>query len=156
MTLLLLGLLAGCGPTHAAGGSGGRIPRERSGGEHQDHATKTVAPEASSRTSDDKPPPYIAKVVWVSLPTGRSLQIYPTANGRVTTADGAGAEAWREVVRKASDAATKGMRAQFDCHWAFARLAEPDKPSWNLEPWRPVVSAQRMYDTRCNPGGPEV
>lgn len=92
----------------------------------------------------------------MTLPSGRSLQVYPTENGRVTTADGAGDEAWREVLAKAPNAGTKGMRAQFECHWAFARLAAPDKPSWNLEPWRPVVSAQAMYDARCNPGGPEV
>jgi hypothetical protein len=94
--------------------------------------------------------------VWVSLPSGRSLQIYPTPAGRVATADGAEAEAWREVMRMAPNAETPGMRAQFACHWAFARLAEPNKPSWNLEPWRPVVSAQQLYDARCNPGGPEV
>lgn len=110
----------------------------------------------SSSTTNATPPPYIARVVWVSLPSGRSLQVYPTANGRVATADDAGAEAWREVLRKAPDAGSRGMRAQFDCHWAFARLAAPNKPSWNLEPWRPVVSGQQMYDTRCNPGGPEV
>jgi Protein of unknown function (DUF2599). len=95
-------------------------------------------------------------VVWVSLPSGRSLQIYPTTNGRTVTGDSAEAEAWREVLRKSPNAGTRGMRAQFDCHWAFARLAEPNKPSWNLEPWRPVVSAQQMYDARCNPGGHEV
>ena len=37
----------------------------------------------------------------------------------------------------------------------FARIAEPDKPSWNLEPWRPVVTESEMVDSRCNPGGPE-
>jgi hypothetical protein len=47
------------------------------------------------------------------------------------------------------------MRAQFDCHWRFARIVEPDKPSWNLEPWRPVVTESEMVDARCNPGGPE-
>lgn len=92
----------------------------------------------------------------MSLPSGRSLQVYPTPSGRVTTADGAEDEAWSEVVRKAPGAEMRSMRAQFDRHWAFARLAEPHKPSWNLEPWRPVVSAQQMYDARCNPGGPEV
>ena len=95
-------------------------------------------------------------MAWVRLPSGRSLQIYPTRNGRTVTGDAAEGEAWREVLRKAPDAGSRGMRAQFDCHWTFARLAEPDKTSWNLEPWRPVVSGQQMYDARCNPGGPEV
>lgn len=101
------------------------------------------------------PPPYIDHVTWSSLPSGRSLQVYPTVNGRVADTDGAEAEAWREILRQAPDAGSAGMRAQFDCHWAFARLAEPNKPSWNLEPWRPVVTAQQMYDARCNPGGHE-
>lgn len=149
MTILLLGVAAGCGSSAPS--------QQHSGGTPRGPAKTTVAPKPSrSSTTNATPPPYIARVVWVSLPSGRSLQVYPTANGRVATADDAGAEAWREVVRKAPDAATKGMRAQFDCHWAFARLADPHKRSWNLEPWRPVVSGQRMYDTRCNPGGPEV
>ena len=139
MALLLLAGVAACGSsTHA-------VPR----------SAETTGSQSGSAISNT-PPPYIAKAVWVTLSSGRSLQVYPTSSGRVATADGAEQEAWHEVLRAAPDAATPGMRAQFDCHWAFARLAEPNKPSWNLEPWRPVVSAQRMYDTRCNPGGPEV
>ncbi|MDQ2852063.1 MAG: DUF2599 domain-containing protein [Actinomycetota bacterium] len=79
----------------------------------------------------------------------------PTATGRSTRIGGAMARAWRQVVQRAPAANTPTMKAQFDCHWELARLAAPNKPSWNLETWRPVVSAQRMFDTRCNPGGPE-
>ena len=46
-----------------------------------------------------------------------------------------------------------GMRAQFDCHWRFARFAEPGKVSWNLEPWRPGVDDDAMLASACNPGG---
>ncbi|WP_425270185.1 DUF2599 domain-containing protein [Flexivirga meconopsidis] len=116
---------------------------------------------AAARSSDasdvtSAPPPYIAKVVWVELRSGRSLQVYPTASGRRATDPGAESDAWAEVVRRAPDAESPGMRAQFDCHWQLARLADPTKASWNLEPWRPVVSGKVLYDTRCNPGGPEV
>ena len=48
-----------------------------------------------------------------------------------------------------------GMRDQFMCHWQFAEIAEPGKTSWNLEPWRPVVSTTKMIDAGCNPGGTE-
>ena len=70
--------------------------------------------------------------------------------------DGAGADiAWAEVVALAPDAQTAGMRMQFDCHW-YGRVFIPDKPSWNLEPWRPQVDEGLMAASRCNPGGPEV
>ena len=101
-------------------------------------------------------PPFIARVVWVDTPSGRSLQVYPTASGRRAQGDGDAAEAWREVLAADPAAGTPGMQAQFDCHWTFARLVAPDKPSWNLEPWRPVVDRQQMIAARCNPGGPEI
>ncbi|WP_212755257.1 DUF2599 domain-containing protein [Flexivirga aerilata] len=115
------------------------------------------SPAGTGSAPEDAPPPYIGKVVWVSLPSGRSLQVHPTPSGRRATS-GAAAEdaAWAEVVRMAPDAETPGMRAQFDCHWELARVAEPAKTSWNLEPWRPVVPGRTLYETRCNPGGPEV
>lgn len=101
-------------------------------------------------------PPFIDRVVWVETPSGRSLQVYPTSSGRRAQGDGDAAEAWREVLADDPTANTPGMQAQFDCHWTFARLVEPDKPSWNLEPWRPVVDQQQMIAARCNPGGPEI
>ena len=85
---------------------------------------------------------------------GRSLRIYPTPAGRVAALSGS-TEAWHEVLRYVADAGTPGMEAQFDCHWTFARIVEPDKSSWNLEPWRPVVSQDEMRRSRCNPGGAE-
>ncbi|MFT3901081.1 MAG: DUF2599 domain-containing protein [Gordonia sp. (in: high G+C Gram-positive bacteria)] len=103
------------------------------------------------------PPPYIDHTEWVETAVGPSLQVYPTPNGRrVTTADAQG-KAWREVVKRSSgygqySARTPGMRAQFDCHWIWARAVQPDKSSWNLEPTRPVVSEDQMVATRCNPG----
>ncbi len=86
---------------------------------------------------------------------GRSLHIVPTASGRSAQGAADDDEAWSEVVGLAPDADQPGMRAQFDCHWTYARLVQPDKPSWNIEPWRPVVSESQMVDARCNPGGPE-
>lgn len=100
-------------------------------------------------------PPFVDHVEWVNLAQGRSLQIYPTLAGRRTAEEAGDAIAWREVLAAAPDADTPGMRAQFDCHWTFARAVDPDKPSWNIEPWRPVVTDDQMIATRCNPGGPE-
>ena len=86
---------------------------------------------------------------------GRSLHVVPTAAGRAASGPSDEARAWGEVLRIAPDADQPGMQAQFDCHWVYARLVQPDKPSWSLEPWRPVVTDQQMVDARCNPGGPE-
>lgn len=103
----------------------------------------------------DAPPPYIASATWVQGQHGRSLHVVPTAAGRDVHGGDSDEVAWHEVVRFAPDAASPGMKAQFLCHWTYARLVEPNKPSWNLEPWRPVVSDKVMSQTRCNPGGPE-
>ncbi|WP_345312789.1 DUF2599 domain-containing protein [Gordonia alkaliphila] len=97
-------------------------------------------------------PPYVAGASWVQTAVGPSLQIVPTPSGRKVSGERAADVAWREVLALAPDGDTPGMRAQFDCHWTFARLVDPDKPSWNLEPDRPVVSADQMVSSRCNPG----
>ncbi|GAA1479601.1 DUF2599 domain-containing protein [Gordonia sinesedis] len=101
------------------------------------------------------PAPYIDHTEWAETAVGPSLQVYPTMSGRRTIATAARADAWAEVVRMTPAADTPGMAAQFFCHWDFARAIAPDKPSWNLEPQRPVVTDQEMIATRCNPGGPE-
>ncbi|MFT4202042.1 DUF2599 domain-containing protein [Gordonia sp. (in: high G+C Gram-positive bacteria)] len=127
-----------------------------------------TAPPLSSAVADETsevptvsvvylPPPYIDHTEWVETAVGPSLQVYPTANGRRVTAPDAQGKAWREVVAKSNrygqySARTPGMRAQFDCHWTWARAVQPDKASWNLEPARPVVTEDQMIATRCNPG----
>lgn len=113
-----------------------------------------VTQTAPSPPTSGAPPPYIARVAWVSDTRGRILRVYPTPAGRVAALAGA-TEAWAEVLRYAADAGSPGMAAQFDCHWTFARIVEPDKSSWNLEPWRPVVSPAELQRSRCNPGGAE-
>ncbi len=113
----------------------------------------TIAPSPSATPT--AVPPFVARVQWVKGSGGRSLHIVPTVSGRAAQGSADDDEAWSEVLRLAPDADQPGMRAQFDCHWTFARLVQPDKPSWNIEPWRPVVSESQMVDARCNPGGPE-
>jgi hypothetical protein len=105
-------------------------------------------------------PPYIDHVQWTQYGRLTSLRVYPSYSGRLASrqpgAAGAPAdEAWSEVLAMAPNADTPGMRAQFDCHWQLAELAQPGKSSWNLEPWRPVVSDSEMVASGCNPGGPE-
>ncbi|WP_342774305.1 DUF2599 domain-containing protein [Gordonia oryzae] len=114
-----------------------------------------IEPTASPTTDPVNLPPYIDHVQWVQTQVGPSLQIHPTSSGRKTTSDNGADVAWAEVLALAPNADTAGMRAQFDCHWTYARIVAPDKPSWNIEPDRPVVSQQEMINSMCNPGGPE-
>jgi hypothetical protein len=105
--------------------------------------------------SDTAPaPPYIDHTEWVHWADLSSLRVYPTSAGREATKDFVGPdEAWAEVLALAPDADLPGMRAQFACHWNFAESVQPGKTSWNLEPFRPVVSDADMVAAHCNPGG---
>lgn len=118
---------------------------------------------ASSAVADPVPdltpsPPYIDHAQWAGSGSRTSLRIFPTASGR-TAAGQLGKtpeqidEAWSEILALAPDADTPGMRSQFVCHWRLAEFAQPGKPSWNLEPWRPVVDDNTMLLDGCNPGG---
>lgn len=97
----------------------------------------------------------IDHVTWTTNSAGRQLRVYPTTAGRQDTFPAARDRAWHEVVADAPTADTPGMRDQFYCHWDWARLVAPDKPSWDLEPWRPDVGYQATVAALCNPGGPE-
>ncbi len=115
-----------------------------------------VAPVASA---DPVPgPPYVDHVQWAKWGDMSTLRVYPTQSGRrasLVATTSAADEAWAEVLTLSPDADTPGMRDQFMCHWELAELAEPGKVSWNLEPWRNVVSDEEMVATHCNPGGTE-
>ncbi len=99
--------------------------------------------------------PFIGRVEWTTTEQGPSLQVFPTESGRYTLGDAELDTAWSEVVALDPTADSPGMRDQFACHWRFARIVEPEKTSWNLEPGRPVVTESAMIASRCNPGGAE-
>ncbi|PTM89407.1 uncharacterized protein DUF2599 [Dietzia psychralcaliphila] len=102
------------------------------------------------------PVPLIVSATWADSDFGVTLKVAPTPAGREAWGALDADAAWQEVLQLAPDADTPGMREQFDCHWTWARILEPDKPTWNLEPWRPVVADEQMLAEGCNPGGPEV
>lgn len=115
---------------------------------------------AGTATADTVPgPPYVAAAEWAKWGDLSSLRVYPTDAARAaSTQAGTTAqadEAWAEVLTLSPDADIPGMREQFMCHWSYAELAQPGKTSWNLEPWRPEVSADEMLAAHCNPGGTE-
>ena len=114
-----------------------------------------AAPAAAAPTPA---PPFIDHVKWVDWGDLKSLRVYPTPAGRAAAAQllkppGEIDEAWGEVLALAPDADLPGMRDQFVCHFRFAEYGRPGKPSWNLEPFRPVVDDQTMTQAGCNPGG---
>ncbi|ANI37905.1 DUF2599 domain-containing protein [Mycolicibacterium vaccae] len=121
-------------------------------------AAVALAPAATA-TPAPAPPPYVDHVEWAKWGDLSSLRVYPTLSARRISGH-AGTQAlaesaWAEVLALSPDAAIPGMREQFLCHWNFAEFVQPGKTSWNLEPWRPEVSADEMMATRCNPGGTE-
>jgi uncharacterized protein DUF2599 len=120
-------------------------------------AALCLAGTASADPSLD--PPFIARAEWAKWGDLSSLRVYPTESGRAAAAQlGTTAqadEAWTEVLALSPDAAIPGMREQFMCHWQYAEFAQPGKTSWNLEPWRPQVTADQMVAAGCNPGGTE-
>ena len=167
-------LLAGCAP-----GGDGRPPADEASDMPAAGTSDAASPASTTRRSplapvvpvappetggaggavpdpSSLPAPYIASATWSSSPYGRTLMIGPTDSGRRTAGLRDADRAWQEVLRLAPDADSPGMRAQFVCHWDFARTLEPDKPTWNIEPWRPVVDELGMLTAGCNPGGPEV
>ena len=142
-------MVAGCGDAPDGSSVAGESSAVEATPPRSSAPTRSSAVETTPPTL---PPPYIEGVDWVDTEVGPSLQIRPTDNGRRVSGDGVDDEAWAEVLALEPDADTPGMRAQFDCHFTFARIVEPDKPSWNLEPDRPVVSEAEMIAARCNPG----
>lgn len=131
-----------------------------------DGSTTTTAPTTSAQTNTATTaaatpltpvylPPFIDHVAWTQTEQGPSLQVFPTESGRNTQGTSDLDASWAEVVALDPTADTPGMRDQYACHWRLARIVDPDKTSWNLEPWRPVVTESEMISTRCNPGGAE-
>ncbi|NED99487.1 DUF2599 domain-containing protein [Phytoactinopolyspora halotolerans] len=105
----------------------------------------------SGQTADAAAGTYIERVSWIPDPAGERLAVYPTDHGRYEAPAAQWPEAWDEVVRMEPGADYPHMRDQFRCHVEFARIAEPDKPSWNLELYRPDVGYLGTVLASCNP-----
>lgn len=159
----IVALLLCAGPTLAGCGSDTPAPITTT-----TSAPATVAPSTPAPTSTGATPalpvptvdpyagqPLIERVEWTEGQDGSRLLVFPTRAGRDTTFPGAESRAWAEILAYSPAADTPGMYDQFVCHWHWARLVQPDKPSWNLEPWRPDVGYEGTVAASCNPGGPE-
>lgn len=105
-------------------------------------------------------PQYIDHTVWEYHGDRATLRIFPTAWGWGSAgmfSNGAQVyDAWAELLAHAPDANTLTMQHQFFCHWQQNAFTNPGKVgTWNLEPWRPVVSNTMLFNAGCNPGGPD-
>ncbi|WP_067676871.1 DUF2599 domain-containing protein [Nocardia miyunensis] len=119
-------------------------------------ASASTVTQAVVPSTDPYPnTPLIDHTQWTDDSDGRRLHVYPTPAGRDDWFPAALDRAWGEVLKDAPEANTPGMYDQFECHWQWARLVSPNKPSWNLEPWRPAVGYDATVQALCNPGGPD-
>ncbi len=121
-------------------------------------APASAEPGSAGSSALSNPSPFVEHTQWVRWNQLPSLRVYPTASGRAAARQLGSAgpeadEAWAELLAQAPDAGTPGMREQFLCHWELAEVLQPGKPSWNLEPWRPLVDDTTMVSSGCNPGG---
>ncbi|MET3861946.1 hypothetical protein ABIE38_002882 [Dietzia sp. 2505] len=150
--LLAIVAATGCSDTGTRPDAGPPVDRTTSS------SSRDLPPPAAPPTqgAPTPAPPFIASATWADSDFGVTLKVAPTPAGREAWGAQDSDSAWQEVLALAPDGDTPGMRQQFDCHWTWARILEPDKRTWNLEPWRPVVADEQMLAEGCNPGGPEV
>ncbi|MGE2734574.1 DUF2599 domain-containing protein [Mycolicibacterium vaccae] len=134
-------------------------------------AVSTAAAGLSAAPAHAQPPPrppgspqYIDRAVWEyhQSPDGEraTLRIYPTmwgwGSGGMFSNGAQLHDAWAELLQHAPDANTLTMQNQFFCYWQQNAFTNPGKVgTWNLEPWRPVVSNTMLFHAGCNPGGPD-
>ncbi|MGB8403233.1 MAG: DUF2599 domain-containing protein [Mycobacterium sp.] len=119
-------------------------------------AVCTTTPAHADRTPDA--PQYIDHVAWEYHGDRATLRIYPTMWGwhaaGVFTNGAQIYDAWAELLEDAPEANTLSMQNQFFCNWQLSKLLTPGKVgTWNIAPWRPVVTSTLMIQSGCKPGG---
>lgn len=102
----------------------------------------------------------ISSASWRYIsPYGYSLYVVPTRWARLFPGSyPVGVAGWNELYSKYKDRGLNvnlgGMKDQFICHQQVVAVVEPNKPSWNIDEWRPDVSYLGTVNARCNPGEP--
>ncbi|MCL2736247.1 MAG: DUF2599 domain-containing protein [Propionibacteriaceae bacterium] len=105
----------------------------------------------------------ISSATWVHYAEGWTLQVTPTAWARSwafsSLSAAVGAADWNELYAKYRSSGLNtnltGMRDQLICHQVFVAVRYPNKPTWNLDEWRPNVGFVQTVNAQCNPGGPK-
>jgi len=108
----------------------------------RDHGSLPTLPSGGATCEG----PLILSAEWGRHDGGHSIAITPSdcvrRNGLVMRD-----QVWEALVSLDSEASGPGMRDQLICHMIGAQ----DKPTWNLEPWRPAVGLQQTILNLCNP-----
>lgn len=99
----------------------------------------------------------IQEANWVRHTEGWTLQVTPTAWQRFWNGYWPGAAGWDELYARYrwSGLTTnlEGMRDQYICHVQIVSVRAPERPTWNLDEWRPNVGYTQTINSYCNPGG---
>jgi hypothetical protein len=90
--------------------------------------------------------------------SGWTLMVTPTTWARANAGGYlVGVAGWDELYDKYKNAGLDtnlgSMRNQYICHQRFVALYSPNKPTWNLDEWRPDVGYWETVNQKCNPGG---
>lgn len=96
---------------------------------------------------------------WVWHSEGWTMEVTPTGWARANAGGYLpGVYGWDELYSKyryrGLNTNLDGMRDQYICHQQIVALRAPNKPTWNLDEWRPNVSYLETVNASCNPGGP--
>jgi len=108
----------------------------------REHGTIPNIPSASANC----PEPLILSAEWGNHDGGHSVAVTPSdcvRSSGLAMRD----QVWDALVALDQEASGPGMRDQLVCHMIGAQ----DKPTWNLEPWRPAVGLQQTILNLCNP-----
>ena len=108
----------------------------------REHGSLPTMPTANPNC----PEPLILSAEWGNHDGGRSIAVEPSdcvrSSGLAIRDD-----VWATLVNNVPETNVPGMRDQLICHMIGAQ----DKPTWNLEPWRPNVGLQSTILALCNP-----
>ena len=100
----------------------------------------------------------IRSVVWAwHSGYGFTLMVTPTSWQRVWNGYYPAKAGWNELYSKYRNRGLNtnldGMKDQYMCHVQIVSVRSPNKPTWNLDEWRPNVSYAQTINASCNPGG---
>jgi Protein of unknown function (DUF2599) len=99
----------------------------------------------------------ISSASWVWHSEGWTLQVTPTSWQRFWNGYWPGSAGWDELYAKYRDRGLNtnlaGMRDQYICYVQIVSVYAPNKPTWNLDEWRPNVGYAQTVNSSCNPGG---
>lgn len=135
---------------------------------HYEIRSNTVVQIVEHKSGDFKYPvvadPYLGvdlidHAEWVHHdPDGWTLEVTPTEWARSNGSSYlVGTWGWDELYARYQAGLTtnlSGMRDQYICHQQIVAVYAPDRPTWNIDEWRPDVGWLETINSSCNPGGP--